>query len=191
MASYIPQHLLESSFVPTSTTPNDPGELSRMKAFYSERNKAAQAATQWYDRLQLEKETSEANQELAWARFEWEKKWEPEKFYAGLDLQQQGLDLQRDQFSWTKEQQNYQNSMAQDWLSQLMGRGGYGQFGTGSGMMGSDSGDPYTVYGEDYFEPGGEGYSGSFENEDYNFGGIDYYNLSGLNDQTWSEFMGG
>ena len=132
----IPQHLLESSFVPTSTTPNDPGELGRMKAFYSERNKAAQAATQWQDQMDLEREKLESESELGWAQFNWQKEWEPEKFYAGLDFEREQFDFKKSAWGAEFDEMREQNEQAMDFMRSYRPGGGGGSgndpFGSGN-----------------------------------------------------------
>lgn len=146
----IPQHLLESSFVPTSPTPNDPGQLLREKAFYGERNKAAQAATQWEDQMSLEREKLEADSELGWAKFNWQKEWEPEQFYAGLDFSREQFDFKKSSWGAEMDEMRGQNKMAMDFMSKF-GPGGGDDPNSGFGA----------VYGEGYFGEGGEGYTGS------------------------------
>ena len=198
----VPQHLLETSFTPTSYRPNDPGEIGREKAFYSERNKAAQAATQWQDQMDLEEKRLEGESELAWAKFDWQKEWEPEKYYAGLDFAKSELAFRRSSTNADRQAQADQSRMAMDFMedfsSQASG-GGSGYYGGGGWNVGVRPGggggsSPATVYGEGYFDQGGEGYTGGGSYSDYggyDFSGIDYYNTSGLNEGSWSDFMEG
>lgn len=158
-----------------------------MKAFYSERNKAAQAATQWEDQMALEKEQMESQSELAWAKFNWEKEWGPEKFYAGLDFQQSSFDTEMDfrKSSWESEmdEAKKQNELAASKINEI-----------DFSRIGDRDEDDYsvaTVYGSDYFNPGGEGYDYTSSYDDTTYAGIDYYNQSGLNQGTWSDFMEG
>ena len=181
----IPQHLLESSFVPMSGTPGDPGEISRLKAFYGERNKAAQDATQWYDRMQLEKETLEKNSDLAWAKFNWEKEWEPKKFYAGLDLQRDQLNWEEDYQQSLMDLQQSQNDIAMSYLDNYASGLGSREDNSFS-PYGNDPAYPTTVYGEGYQQTGSEEFD--WYSEKYAPQGLyrnDYYDYEPFSASDW------